>query len=77
MPALSIHSYRLLPSYSTPQNHVALPPHLAGLEPFLDVPYEKTLVNKELDKALGVSARLIECRNCRQGAGRSVKEDGQ
>lgn len=34
----------------------ALPAHLATLAPFLDVPYEKTLANRDLDKALGVRA---------------------
>jgi hypothetical protein len=36
------------------QNHVALPAHLAPVEPFVDLPYEKTLTSKDLDKALAV-----------------------
>ena len=35
---------------------VALPASLTMLEPFLELPYEKTLANRDLDKALSVRA---------------------
>lgn len=51
------------------QNHVALPPSLAPLEAFADLPYEKTIGNRDLDKAVYVSLLLRSVHSVLGGFG--------